>query len=413
MPAARKNPFVIGHPASGVHLADRVHEVQVIATAFADSSSRLLVYGDRRLGKSSVVGVAAATARAAGTPVIVVDLAKVTSIEGAAQAILSALHKELGRRWRTMATDIVTRFRQSQVNVGAQPDPAGGLPTLTFSIAPGPDSAKRPGSLLVETLDAVEAEMAARKQAIGLALDEFQRLTKWETEIDWLLKGVFDAHRHVSYVLAGSQRSLIDAMIDSKVKGGLYKMVDILDVQPIPGDLFAPWITERAASTGVVFGDDVARAIIAVAGPRTRDAVQLARALWDMTHLHDAATTVDVEAALDDLVTEQGAHHQGTWDRFKTDIHRRILLLIAVNPKVELTASSTLKRYDLGAKTTVDRTLKTLIQEEHVVVARNGHRLDDPFFMRWIELNVFRELNVSVPSLRERILAALPPVDPT
>ena len=74
-----KNPFIIGHPASGKHLADREREVETIANAFADASSRLVVYGDRRLGKTSAVRKAAEDARRTGTPVIVVDLAKVTS----------------------------------------------------------------------------------------------------------------------------------------------------------------------------------------------------------------------------------------------------------------------------------------------------------------------------------------------
>jgi len=218
----------------GDDLADRVREVDQIAKALADTSVRLHVYGDRRLGKTAVVGAAAAVARRAGTPVIVVDLAKVTSVEGAAKAILDGLTKELGQRWKAMATSLVARFKTSRVQMGAQPDAAGGIPTITFSIVPGDEAVKAPGAVLVETLDAVEMEMKARKQTIGLALDEFQRLTQWEPQLDWLLKGVFDAHRHVACALAGSQRSLIDSMIDSKKNGGLYKMVDVLFVLTVP-----------------------------------------------------------------------------------------------------------------------------------------------------------------------------------
>jgi len=130
-----------------------------------------------------VVGAVATVARKAGTPVIVVDLAKVTSVEGAAKAILDGLTKELGQRWKAMATSLVARFKTSRVQMGAQPDAAGGIPTITFSIVPGDDAVKAPGAVLVETLDAVEMEMKARKQTIGLALDEFQRLTQWEPQL--------------------------------------------------------------------------------------------------------------------------------------------------------------------------------------------------------------------------------------
>ena len=146
-----RNPFIIGHPARGASLADRVSEVERLTNALTDPSGRLLLYGDRRNGKSSIIGEAADRARAAKTPVIVVDLAKVTSVEGAAKAILEALSTELGRRWKDMATSLVARFRSSRVQVGAQPDLAGGLPTITFSISPSEEAEKDPGSLLVET----------------------------------------------------------------------------------------------------------------------------------------------------------------------------------------------------------------------------------------------------------------------
>ena len=66
-----------------------------IAKARADTSGCRVVYGDRRLGKS-VVGAAATVAMQAGAPVTVIDLATVTSVEGAVKAILDWLTKELG-----------------------------------------------------------------------------------------------------------------------------------------------------------------------------------------------------------------------------------------------------------------------------------------------------------------------------
>ncbi len=401
-----KNPFIIGHPARGVDLADRVDEVARIQKALADTSGRLLVYGERRLGKSSVVGEAAVQARIAKRPVVVVDLAKVTSVEGAAQAILDGVNKEMGRRWKNLASSLVARFRSSRVQFGAQPDLAGGAPTVTFSIVPSAEAEKAPGTLLTETLDAVETELGARDAELGLVLDEFQRLAQWVPELDWLLKGVFDSHRRVAYVLSGSERSVIDAMIDSKRTGGLYKMVDVMPVGPIPADLFAPWIVDRAASTGVAFDLDVACAVIAVAGPRTRDIVQLARRVWDATHMAGHATVSDVAAGMDDLTREQSAHHQATWHRLKSDAHRRMLTLIAANPAIELTGTATLRRYRLGAKSTVNRILKSLITDEHVVAVSGGHNVDDPFFQRWIEVNTFKEFGFATPALTDRAQAA-------
>ena len=182
----------------------------------------------------------------------------------------------------------------------------------------------------------------------------------------------------------------------------VFKMVDVMSVGPIPTELFAPWIMKRAAATRVGFDRSVAEAIIAVAGARTRDVVQLARHVWDATHMAGHATLQDVSAGMDDLVREQSAHHQATWHRLKSDTHRRILILLAKSPSTELTASSTLRSYRLGSKTTVSRMLKTLITDEHVVEENGRHHVDDPFFRRWIEIHAFKEFSFPTPSLLNR-----------
>jgi len=52
------NPFRIGERVSGAYFTDRVEEVNRIHRAMRDPS-RLLVYGPRRMGKSSTIQVAA------------------------------------------------------------------------------------------------------------------------------------------------------------------------------------------------------------------------------------------------------------------------------------------------------------------------------------------------------------------
>src|ERR1044072_7664410 len=55
LPPRKQNPFEIGLIAQGNHFADREEEVERIARAFQSPGSRLVVYGDRRLGKSSAM----------------------------------------------------------------------------------------------------------------------------------------------------------------------------------------------------------------------------------------------------------------------------------------------------------------------------------------------------------------------
>lgn len=401
MTAAAPNPFIIGHPAEGGHFADREVEVRRIVTALTDPSSRLVVYGDRRQGKTSAILVAAAMARGNGENVALVDLAQVTSMEAAAQRVLDAVHAELGRRWKDVALSLIQRMKQAQVSVTTTSDPMGGPAKVSFSVSAAPVAtgavAPRAGQLLVDALNAVEEELRERGETLGLALDEFQRLARWDPEIDWLLKGTLESHRRISYVLAGSERSLIEQMLDAK-KAGLWKVAEILDLQPIPVALFADWIAERSAGTGVTIPEAVAYAIIAAAGPRTRDVVQLARVLWDVLPNGATATRDDVAQALAILVTEQGALYLRAWERLESDAHRTILALIANDPRIEVTGTETLRRWRLRPKSTMSRIVTSLIADEVIARSPDGvYAFDDPFFRRWIEVHVFQDFGLVVP----------------
>jgi hypothetical protein len=391
------NPFIIGHPAEGENIADRVNEIARIGRGFGDPSSRLVVYGDRRMGKTSVVGAAALAAESSGTPVAVVDLGKVTSAEAAAQRVLSAVHKTIGTRWRDAAMSLVNRMRPGSVSLSGGVD-AQGLPTVSFSVAPV-DARAEKTRLFTDVLDAVEAELESRDLTMGLALDEFQRLRLWcAEEIDWPLKAVLERHRRISYVLAGSERALIDQMLDNK-KAGLWKLVEIVDIQPIPADIFTSWLVSRAATTGTQFGDDVAAKIIRLAGPRSRDVVQLARVLWDRVQGERTATLDDVAAAMDQLVGEQESLYLREWTRLASDVDRKILALLADDAHTEIMALATMQHYKLGPKTSVHRALQRLIADEVVVATQDAHDFDDPFFRRWVQLNALEDIGRPVPLL--------------
>ena len=391
MPAPRRtpprNPFVIGHHAEGVGFCDRRTEVERIARALADPGARLLVYGERRLGKSSTIHEAARVVRAQEHPVIVVDLAVATTAAAAAQRILTAVHRELGHRWRDRASRLLSRLRPGAFSLQASTD-AAGQPSVTFQVSPSVPATDP--QLVTEVLDAIEAELAARKLTMGVCLDEFQRLGRWYgADVAWQFKELLERHRRIGYVLAGSERTVIEQLLEDK-KAGLWKVVDVLDMQPVPAADMAKWIVDRSKATGVAIDIILGASIVRMAGPRTRDIVQLARATWERARLHTTVARDTAELAMRDLVLEQGALHQRQWDAL-TDVARAITSVLARHPDVQLLASKTLVDFALGPKSTVKSALDEMLARE--VLARVSHGtgasyvFDDPFFREWVRAN--------------------------
>lgn len=390
------NPFIIARLPAAEAFADRVQEVRRIAAAFREPGGKLLVYGDRRLGKSAALHVAAAKARSASLPVAVVDLSTVSGPAEAANQILTAVHRAVGRSW----TDLFKAVAKAlSVQISATADPAaGGLPTVAVTVASTRPAEER-YLLVTDVLTAVEAELRRRGKRLGLALDEFQRIHEWGGEdAEWALKGATERHEAISYVLAGSSRSLIEDMVADKSRA-LWKLFDLLQMGPIDPVELAIWIRKRARRAGVAMSDDSAQAIVRVAGPRTRDVVQLARHVWARGRPSRRATLNDVAEAMDTLVREQDAIQRRVWATIDATA-QDILRLLAADPNVAITSAETLARYDLGAKSSVHRGMVNLVKAELLTVAESGRYLyDDPFFRRWVQLYTLADLGLPTPAM--------------
>jgi hypothetical protein len=388
------NPFTIGVLPQQADMADRVEEIDRIARAFGEAGGKLIVYGDRRLGKSTAMECAAERVRGKGQRVAIVDLSTASGPADAANRILSAVHAEIGTPWRDVLRGIAQRLKLG-VTVSVPTD--GSAPRIGVDFG-GVADAPEAHRVVPDVLDAIEAELETHDDwVLGIGLDEFQRIHEWGGgDAEWALRGAMQRHRRIAYVMAGSARSLIEQMVTSKDRA-FWKLADTLHFGPIAPTVMASWIIARADETGVPFDAEGAQIIVALAGPRTRDVIQLARAVWDAADAQgEAASEPDgVRRVFDQLVTEQGALLAKLWASVSQPA-QRVLRAVAAQPGVELTAAETIARYGLGPKSTVYATARRLIDDE---VLAEGMTFDDPYFRRWVERHALPDIGLSPPAL--------------
>ncbi len=386
MPRPR-NPFQVTTLAAGEDFANRTSEVATLKAVWEAPGSKLVMYGERRMGKTATMEVAAGQVRRAKRPVVVVNLATAVDPADAVRRLLAAVQEAVGRSWKTVLQDLAAKLK-FRLSITPSPD-GSAAPSFALELEPGAHGA-RP-ALFTDALDAIEAELTRRKLTLGLGIDEFQRLLLWGGEdIEWALKASLERHRHISYVMAGSARSLIEEMVTNRHRA-LWKATDSLAVGPIPPDEFAAWIVRRSLASGVPLSRRTADATVALAGPRTRDVVLLAGAVWE-----DARTTGagDPGRAMNTYVETTGALHERLWDNCTTR-ERRILRALAADPRLEPTSTAARVRFDLGAPSTVAKALGVLVARELLTREAGRYAFDDPFFHRWVERHTLADLGLT------------------
>ena len=387
MPDQLINPFRIHGVVTDEYFTDRDQELDRILRTLKEPAAKLLVYGPRRMGKTSALLQALERHEADGGVAFLADISTASTVTDIANRILEAAGRALGRRWRDSISEFVRRIGMT---ISLTPDPATGLVLPSLDVKLRAASLEDQRASLGQTLDAVEHLAEERNATIGIMLDEFQEIQRFGGDsAEWHLRGIIQKHTHVSYILAGSQAHLIERMMDQG--RAFYGLADQLAFGPIDAAHLSAWIEERMNAGGVA-ADGVGRAIVDAAGPRTRDRVQLARRCYDNCRPHAKATAADVAQALDDVVAEQGAPLRSTWDEL-TVLQQNVLRCVAED-RHGLTTRSAVERYGFTSSGSAANAASALIDSGILIRmdTTTGYTFDNPFFGRWVAVETLGDL---------------------
>ncbi|HEX2717929.1 MAG TPA: hypothetical protein VHM67_09640, partial [Gemmatimonadaceae bacterium] len=384
------NPFVIGGTVSGDYFTNRAPERRRIAAALTQPQNHLLLFGPRRMGKTSTLRVVADDLAARGKRVVMADLSTASTLSDATNRLLQAATRSLGRRWKDTATALVQRLK---VRVGLEPDAASGmlLPSVDVSLRDSGLETQR--AAFGEALDAIEGLAATKGAHVGVILDEFQEIHRFGGEVaEAHLRSTIQDHRHASYVLAGSDARLIRAMTGARRP--LYKLLEPMPFGPIDSAHLATWIDDRLTATGVR-ARGVGELIIALAGPRTRDVVQLARATFELGRSARAATEATIADAFLQVVLGEDAPTRALWERF-SPLQQNVLRAVATR-STGLTTRATRTRFGLGDTGPATKAATTLVSRDVLVKSGPAYHFDSPFTRGWVILNTLADVGVSLP----------------
>ncbi len=370
-PARHDPPFRTGEIVADEHFTDRAREVAVTSRAML-SSGRLLLTGERRLGKSSILRQAALHARARGATVVPLDLWTAASLEEVLRRIVAAV--PWGWSWRERLQGL---WLGLGLSLAVRADPSG-APSFTLTGTPGEIRGGRARELFVQLIARLEVVAAEAGSAVVVVLDEFQRLEEVEHGAAALLRNAIQESHHLAFVCAGSTLSLVRALVGRE--GPLHGIFDELAVGPIEPELLASWIEDRLRSHGVSPAAGTGARIVDRAGPRTEDALRLAREVWDGGISTGTATPDDVSPALRRIVLDRRSTYERVWIDLAGS-HRGVLRALADGAR-QLTSRDTIRTYGLPTPAAVSKAVERL--RRHHLVNSAGDRISDPFLIEWI-----------------------------
>lgn len=380
-----ENPFVYGEVVPASAFVDRHAELTRLGEDLL-AGQKVFLISPRRYGKSSLIRRALAGTERAGCLTVEVTVSSYSSylafLEGYARAVLSA-ETRVSRALAWIREAIgATR---TEVRLEAEPGGASAVAVAFPAVRSARDVAR-----LAPEVFALPARLAeARGRRVVVALDEFQAIGGFNGgSVEEALRAAVQHQRQVGYVFAGSEPSLMEAMLGPRRP--FYKAGPVMRLEKIPADLFAAFIEQRFQKTGVKPEPGLGHAVVDLAGELPYDVQRLAHEVWDDARAAGLKKVglETLHGTLHRLLAEHEVFFEATWQRL-TLAQRGVLRALVLEDGRGLLSADARQRHRLGGASSVQAALGALVKQDVVTRDQERYAVVDSLMREWIARRTF------------------------
>jgi len=372
------NPFHYGEVVKGTDFADRESELKSLVSELS-GHIRIFMMSPRRYGKTSLITRALDEIKSKGQLTVYVDLFRASSVDELvdiyAKSIFASVEGGVEKTIRFIKEMLPSL--SPEVTIDEE-----GKPSFSLGLRHGK---KR---TMEEIFDLPERIAKKRGQHMVVALDEFQEIAELGgTRLEKMLRSYIQTHQSTSYLFAGSKRHILTEMVTNRGRA-FYNMGKMMALGKIPENLFCFYILEKFRQTGYKTDTPTVLAILRETDNVPNNVQMLCHELWELCSDRKVVETKDIKAGIESLVKTRSALYSAAWDSLSLH-QRRLLKAVALEGEVQApTASDFIRRYNLAAPTSVQRSVERLIERDILDKQETGLVFTDTFMKYWIRLKI-------------------------
>ncbi len=383
--ASIPNPFVYGQVlVPGKPFCPRPRlEARVLEAAA--HQQRIVLLGERRMGKSSLVEHTLASPERI---LVSVDLRGLDSAEDFIDRLLLRLATTLEAH-RALTKHLPESLKEALSFVTDVKLGLHGL--LSVSAKKKPNA-----STVIRAMDAVER--ASRWQPLVVFFDEFQEIVENLDEREsrhllGVLRAEIQRHHRVAYIFAGSAKASMLEVFTAETSH-FYQSATILEVGSIPQPDMAQFFKTQFARGKRELAKDTLQAMFALAGDSPNDLQQLAYHLWTQS-TPGSLGQEELKRAFGALLAEVSRRGELILEA-ATPAQRRVLFAIAIREDEETSTDSFIRFAGFKNNSSVAAALRPFLKGNNAILDKRGSRVRyrERFMRLWVLLQI-----VEIPSL--------------
>jgi AAA+ ATPase superfamily predicted ATPase len=366
-----KNPFIFGRAVAGEHFVDREEELSEL-TASLLSGQHIVLFSPRKMGKTSLIKRAFGELEDADALCIYIDLWQTTSTHAIAKEIVGSVVNKTYTSAEKLGRELKDLFGSLRPKIYIEMDGQIGV-ELGREAVGGMEEALR------DALDLPERVAKRKETRIIIAFDEFQEITHLNgLQLEKIFRSTLQHHENVSYIFAGSERSLINMIFGEKERP-FYRFAKQMELNPISDDVLERFITDKFIRSGKEIDRDAAAWIAEFSRGVPYYVQHICHEVWYMTER--TADMGIVERCLEEqILPSLSSGFQTIWSRIRSREQRRLLICIANEDQPQIYSQKIIEKYELKSPGHVGKAVRALNRAGLM----DGNGIEDIFFEEWV-----------------------------
>ncbi len=370
------NPFQYGGVVGEDAFCNRERELADIMRAM-ENGSRLFVYSERRLGKTSLIRRALSKLPPGQYLAAYVDLWPTDGEAAMALATAKAITESLTTNADKMLQMAKSIFGRLLPTVTMD---SGGNPTVNFQMSRSSDA----GPELADALSAPARIAAKQGCRVVVVFDEFQQILEYGDDLaERRLRSAIQGQPDVSYIFLGSRKHLVQKMFLDQSRP-LYRCGGHYPLAAIAVEHWLPFIRERFVKSGKEISDEQIRSICQMTEGHPFYTQQLCHTVWELGEVGERLSDETLDLAVRLLLDHESYAYSALWESCRLN-QRRLLTGLAIEPEgVQVYGSDFVRTYRLRSGSTVQRAAQALLRRELIDRSDGTLTMVDRFFKLWI-----------------------------
>lgn len=368
------NPFQYANIVEGVHFYDREDELRRVVQTL-EGGNNLVLYAPRRYGKSSLVKKALRVLEEKGFKTVYLDFMSIYS----RKTFITRYTKEVVEKQSASIEKTIKEV--AGFLKGWVPSVAFdtyGNPSFSLSRIEGEDREKS----LEEVIDLPE-KLASGQQKWIIAFDEFQEITTLNGEsFEKLLRSGIQHHQNVTYLFLGSRAHLLKDMFNNRNRA-FYNAAMLMNVDIIEKAKSINFLISRFAQDEIDISEESASYLVDKVYGIPYYLQFVAAEIWqEVINTTKLVTPEIVDKAIEQIIDLKSDYY---WELTNKQTNYRKKVLKALSDAVEeIFSSATSVKYDLGAGSSTQKALGSLIEQGIVDKINKTYSFTDPLYQLFL-----------------------------